>query len=126
MEYHGVMMWNWRVIIVVPDSSKADAERVARDINSTGPAYDGDAFTVSLSESGAGSPTHWALYTSATDEMISSMSLALPNIDGAKYWRHDIAGHLISSNVTDPQGQPWSFEDSIGSIGLRPVSTMPA
>lgn len=115
------MMWSFRVVIIVPAASKAAAEQAARAINSTGPDYDGDAFTLPLSASGTGSPTHWALYTSATDEMVAGMASALPQIGGAQFWRHDIDGVLVASNVTQPAGQAWGFAESLAAAGLRQI-----
>jgi hypothetical protein len=120
MEHHGAMMWNWRVIIIVPAESKATAEQAARLVNSTGPDYDGDAFCSPLSESGSLPATHWGLYTSATDSMVEAMAFALPSIPGVQFWRHDVAGNLVASNVTDAAGQAWSYEDSLETSGLRP------
>lgn len=113
-------MWNWRVIIIVPAASKAAAEQAARLVNSTGPDYDGYAFCSPLSESGILPATHWGLYTSATDSMVEAMSLALPSISGVQFWRHDVAGNLVASNVTDAAGQAWGYEDSLETSGLRP------
>lgn len=119
-------MWNWRVVIIVPAAFKAVAEQAARSINSAGPNYDGDAFSLELTPSGAGPVTHWALYTSATDEMVSEMAAALPVIEGAKYWRHDVGGALVASNVTEATGQPWGWPQSLEAAGLRPLrSSMP-
>lgn len=115
------MMWNWRVVIVVPSAAKAAAEQAARQINSTGPDYVGDAFTTPLSASGNNPPTHWALYTSATDDMVARMASALPSINGAKFWRHDVGGSLVSSNVTQASGQPWGWMQSIDAAGLAQI-----
>ena len=114
-------MWSYRVVIIVPAAAKTAAEQAARAINSTGPEYDGDAFTLPLSASGEGSPTHWALYTSATDEMVAEMASALPQIGGAQFWRHDVGGVLVASNVTQPAGQSWGFAESLAAAGLRQI-----
>lgn len=118
---HGVMMWGWRIIIIVPASAKFAAEQSARMINSTGPDYSGDAFTVPLSPNGKTPITHWALYTSATDDMVREMAEALPAIVGAMFWRHDANGSLAASNVSEAAGQPWDFAQSLGAAGLKPV-----
>jgi hypothetical protein len=115
------MIWSWRVVIVVPSSAKAAAEQAARAVNSSGPDYEGDAFTTPLSASGGNPPTHWALYTSATDEMVDGMASALPQIGGAQFWRHDIDGRLVASNVTQPEGQAWGFAESLDASGLRQI-----
>jgi len=115
------MNWKWRVIVIVPDESKPTAEQLARGINSSGPEYDGDAFTVPLSASGLLPATHWALYTSATDEIVSAMISAMPGVNGARFWRHDIDGNLVSSNVTAASGQQWSYDRSISEAGLLPI-----
>lgn len=114
-------MWNWRMIIIVPQSSKAAAEQVARSINSTGPDYEGEAFCSSLSSDGVHPPSHWGLYTSATDQMVASMASAMPSIAGVQFWRHNQAGVLISSNVTTPTGQLWGWEQSLFEAGLTEV-----
>jgi hypothetical protein len=107
------MNWPWRVVIIVPVSSLAVAEVAARAINSTGPEYSGQAFSMQLS-------------ASATDEMLTEMNDALPSVPGVKFWRHDTDGILASSNVTVPAGQAWGWEESIGSVGLsRILPTMP-
>lgn len=121
MGRHGGMMWNWRVIIIVPAAAKIVAEQAARKINSTGPDYQGDAFTVALSASGSEPATHWALYTSATDAMVEAMATALPQVGGAQFWRHDVGGALVASNVTDPQGQAWGLGESLAAAGLRQI-----
>lgn len=113
--------WSWRVVIIVPAAAKAAAEQSARDINSTGPDYDGDAFTAALSADGTEPATHWGLYTSATDEMVASMADALPAISGVMYWRHDVGGTLAGSNVTEPVGQPWGWGESLAAAGLADV-----
>lgn len=118
-----VMTWNWRVIIIVPDHAKAAAEQAARAINSTGPDYAGTAFTSPLSDSGNNPPTHWGLYTSATDEMVSGMAQALPQIGGAMFWRHGVDGTLAASNVTPPDGQAWGWEKSLEAAGLADVQS---
>lgn len=115
------MNWSWRVVIVVPDSSKTMAEQAARAINSTGPHYDGDAFASPLSASGSNPPTHWGLYTSATDEMVAGMANALPQIGGAMFWRHGVDGRLAASNVTAVDGQAWGWSDSLEAAGLKDV-----
>lgn len=115
------MSWNYRIVIVVPAASKSVAEEAARSINSTGPAYDGDAFSMMLSANGAEPATHYGLYTSATDEMIAAMSAALPQIFGVMFWRHGVAGELQASNVTDPTGQAWGLDASLTAAGLREV-----
>lgn len=125
MEHHGVIMWNWRVVIIVPAASKATAEQAARLINSTGPDYDGDAFGSPLSASGSQPATHWGLYTSATDAMVEAMASALPSIPGVQFWRHDVDGRLTASNVTAAAGQPWGYDESLAAAGLRAVDTSP-
>ena len=117
-------MWNWRVIIIVSAAAKPAAEQASRGINSTGPDYQGDAFTLALSASGLEPVTHWGLYTSATDPMVEAMATALPQIGGASYWRHDIEGRLVASNVTQPEGQAWGLEQSLAAAGL--VQVMPS
>jgi hypothetical protein len=116
-------MWNWRVIVIVPEESKPAAELAARGLNSTGPDYPGDAFTLPLSYNGNNPPTHWGLYTSATDEMVAGMASALPQIGGAMYWRHDVPGGLVASNVTNPSGQPWGWEQSIDAADLASIES---
>lgn len=112
-------MWNYRVVIIVPAASKLAAESAARAINSTGPDYEGDAFTVPLSADG-GEATHYGLYTSATDAMVEAMAAALPGIGGAMFWRHGVDGELKASNVTDASGQAWGWQQSLDAAGLRP------
>jgi hypothetical protein len=119
------MNWNWRVVIFVPAASKALAEQAARAINSTGPDYSGDAFTVPLSASGSEPVTHWGLYTSATEEMVDAMATALPQIGGASYWRHDVDGRLVASNVTGADGQPWGWSESLAAAGMKVVEASP-
>jgi len=115
------MIWNCRVVIIVPVSSKPAAEQAARAINSTGPDYQGDAFTSPLSASGANPPTHYGLYTSATDEMVASMASALPQIGGAMFWRHGTEGILAASNVTAVNGQAWGWAQSLDAAGLADI-----
>ena len=112
-------MWNWRIVVIVPESSRNAAEQAARAINSTGPDYVGDAFTVPMSANGRLPVTHWGLYTSATDEMVDAMASALPAIAGAMYWRHDTHGTLVASNVTEPAGQAWGLAESVSAAGLK-------
>ena len=119
-------MWKWRLIIIVPAASKPTAEQAARLINSTGPDYDGDAFGSPLSASGTEPATHWSLYTSATDAMVDAMASALPSILGVQFWRHDVSGRLVASNVTAADGQQWGYEESLKAAGLRTVDTSPA
>ena len=116
------MNWNWRVIIIVSATAKPPAEQAAREINSTGPDYQGDVFTVPLSLTGLEPVTHWALYTSATDQMVAAMAKALPQIGGAAYWRHDIDGTLVASNVTEANGQSWGWGESLAAAGLQAVN----
>lgn len=123
MGNHGVLMWNWRIIIIVPSAAKAAAEQAARHINSTGPDYSGDAFTLPLSVSGSEPVTNWGLYTSATDAMVEGMATALPQIGGASYWRHDIEGRLAASNVTQPEWQAWGLSESLAAAGLAVVDS---
>jgi hypothetical protein len=113
--------WPWRVVIVVPAASKAAAEQAARPINSSGPDYDGNAFTTPLSASGNEPVTHWALYTSATNEMVSKMGLAISAINGVQYWRHGLDGLLAASNVTAVQGQEWGWLPSLEAAGLKQI-----
>jgi hypothetical protein len=115
------MNWNWRVVIVVPSSAKAAAEQAARAVNSSGPDYEGDAFTTPLSASGSNPPTHWGLYTSATDEMVEGMADALPQIGGAMFWRHGVDGLLAASNVTQETGQAWGWSQSLAAAGLADI-----
>lgn len=115
------MTWNWRVIIIVPTAAKATAEQAARAINSTGPDFDGDAFTVPLSPSGSGPATAWGLYTSATDQMVEAMATALPEIGGVQFWRHDASGNLAASNVTEADGQAWGFAQALAAAGLQQI-----
>jgi hypothetical protein len=114
-------MWNWRLIIFVPVASKPLAEQAARAINSTGPDYQGDAFTTPLSANGSEPATHWGLYTSATDEMVEAMAAALPQIGGASFWRHDTEGRLAASNVTEASGQAFGWGDALAAAGLTEV-----
>ena len=116
------MNWPWRLIVVVPDASRTMANAAARTINSTGPQYDGDAFTLPLSRNGQQPATHWGLYTSATDEMVEMMASALPSIAGAKFWRHGVDGRLVSSNVVHPAGQSWGLSESLASSGLAQIA----
>lgn len=115
------MSWPYRVIVIVPASSRTTAETASRAINSTGPNYAGDAFTVTLSASGDDVATHYGLYTSATDAMIEAMATALPQIEGVMYWRHGVDGDLQASNVTEPTGQKWGWEQSLAAAGLAEV-----
>lgn len=115
------MTWLWRVVIIVPDAAKVAAEQAARAINSTGPNYEGDAFTVPLSLDGEDPPTHWGTYTSATDEMVAGMATALPFIGGAQFWRHSVDGSLAASNVTEANGQAWGWQQSLDAAGLRQI-----
>lgn len=114
------MNWNWRVIVVVPSSSRTVAEQAARAINSTGPDYEGDAFTAPLCAAGTTEVTHWGLYTSATDVMVDLMASAIPSISGVMFWRHDVAGALVASNVTEAAGQSWGWQQSLDAAGLVP------
>jgi hypothetical protein len=116
------MMWNYRVVIIVPAASKPAAEQAARAINSTGPDYQGEAFTVALSAGGSQPATHYALYTSATDEMVTAMATALPSLSGVQFWRHGVGGDLQASNVTEPTGQAWGWAESLAAAGLAIVS----
>jgi hypothetical protein len=52
--------------------------------------------------------------------MVEAMAFALPSIPGVQFWRHDVAGNLVASNVTDAAGRAWSYEDSLETSGLRP------
>jgi hypothetical protein len=113
--------FRWRVSVVVDVSAKAAAEVAARTINSTGPDYDGEAFNVALSASGEGPATHFGLCTSATDEMVSAMFVALTDISSAMFWRTDTEGHLVASNVTLAESQPWGWNESLAAAGLMPV-----
>jgi hypothetical protein len=115
------MMWNYRVVIIVPAQSKHAAERAAREINSTGSDYEGDAFTAPLSADGSLPATHYGLYTSATDDMVAAMATALPRIAGVQFWRHGVGGDLQASNVTEPTGQAWGWAESLSSAGLKIV-----
>lgn len=120
------MIYPWRVVIIVPAASKPAAEVAARAINSTGSDYEGEAFTLPLSASGSGPATHYGLYTSATEQMVAAMSAALPQIGGAMFWRHDEAGLLAASNVTDPEGQAWGWQETLAAAELAVVqATMP-
>jgi hypothetical protein len=119
------MNWPWRVVVIVPVSSLAVAEVAARAINSTGPEYSGQAFSMQLSASGDSPATHVGLYTSATDEMLTKMNAALPSVPGVMFWRHDTNGILAASNVTVPSGQTWGWTDSIGSVGLKRILPPP-
>lgn len=125
MGNHGGMMWNWRLIIIVPAAAKPAAEQAALSINSTGPDYQGDAFTIPLSANGSGRATHYGLYTSATDAMVQAMASSLPKISGVSYWRHDIEGRLVASNVTGADGQAWGLTDSLAAAGLAVVESSP-
>lgn len=116
------MIFPWRVVIIVPAVSFAVAEEAARAINSTGPSYDGHAFSLPLSASGGATATHYGLYTSATDEMVAAMGSVLPNVGGAMYWRHNLDGVLVASNVTDAHGQAWGWQQSLEASGLGVVS----
>lgn len=116
------MNWAWRVIVIVPVASKQLAEQAARAINSTGPDYDGDAFTVPLSATGSEPATHFGLYTSATDAMVAGMAEALPQISGVAFWRHGVGGDLQASNVTEPTGQAWGWNQSVAAVGLKNVA----
>jgi hypothetical protein len=122
---YGRMNWPWRVVVIVPVSSLAVAEVAARAINSTGPEYAGQAFSMQLSASGDSPATHVGLYTSATDEMLTKMNAALPSVPGVMFWRHDTNGILAASNVTVPSGQTWGWTDSIGSVGLKRILPPP-
>lgn len=115
------MIWSHRVIIIIPADAKALAEAAAKKINSTGPNYDGDAFTVQMSASGTAPATHLGLYTSATDGMVQAMAAALPQIPGVQFWRHGVNGDLQASNVSDAQGQPWGWAESLVAAGLKVV-----
>ena len=113
-------MWSYRVVIVVPAATKTVAEQAARAINSNGPDYQGDAFTMPLS-AGGGQATHYGLYTSATDEMVAAMAVALPSLAGVQFWRHGAEGDLQASNVTEPTGQAWGWQQSLDAAGLVPL-----
>jgi hypothetical protein len=115
------MSWDYRIVVIVPAASKPAAEQAARAINSTGPDYEGDAFTLPLSGSGTGPATHYGLYTSATDEMVDAMATALPSLSGVQYWRHGAGGDLQASNVTDATGQPWGLAESLNAAGLAQI-----
>jgi hypothetical protein len=114
------MMWLWRVIIVVPAEALDTANAFAASID-VGNTDGGPAFTVPLSASGTGPPSHFALYTSATNDMVSAMAAALPAIAGAMFWRHAADGTLAASNVTEPEGQQWGWSDSLAAAGLSVV-----
>lgn len=115
------MSWAHRVVIIVPQAEKQAAEIAARAINSTGPQYEGDAFSIELSTSGDAPATHCGLYTSATADMVEAMAEALPQIGGVMFWRHGTDGALQASNVTAPAGQAWGWSESISAAGLLEV-----
>ena len=54
-------------------------------------------------------------------EMVAEMASALPQIGGAQFWRHDVGGSLVASNVTQASGQAWGFAQSIEAAGLRQI-----
>jgi hypothetical protein len=114
-------LYPWRVSIIVLVSAKAAAEEAARGINSTGPEYDGDAFNVALSPAGTDPASHYGLCTSATDEMIAAMFSALAQIPSAMFWRTDTSDRLVASNVTQAEGQPWGWNESLAAADLQPV-----
>jgi hypothetical protein len=113
--------WDFRLAIIVPAAAKAVAETAARAINSTGPNYEGDAFTIALSATGSAPTTHYALYTSATDEMVAAMAESLPNVSGAMFWRHGVDGSLVASNVSGADGQHWGWSQSMAAAGLQQI-----
>lgn len=115
------MSWSYRIVVIVPSASKQAAEQAARAINSTGPDYEGDAFALALSADGSQPATHYGLYTSATEEMVTAMATALPSLQGVQFWRHGIEGDLQASNVTEPTGQPWGWQQSLDAAGLVTV-----
>lgn len=117
------MDWPYRIIVIVQAASKDEAEAAARAINSTGCDYEGDAFTTPLSADGSQPPTHYGLYTSATDSMIATMAEALPALPGVMFWRHGKDGTLQASNVTEPIGQPWGWGESLAAAGLIDAMT---
>lgn len=116
------MSYPHRLIIIVPAAAKqmadAAAAAVEPDQSCTGPW-----FSVALSASGQEPATHWALYTSATDDMVSAMASALPQITGAMFWRHDLNDVLVASNVTEPAGQAWGWQQSLAAAGLAVVQS---
>lgn len=112
----------WRISIIVAAAAKNAAEQAARAINSDGPGYEGDAFNVPMSPSGDEPVTHYGLCTSATNEMVAAMSAALPAIAGVMYWRNDIEGRLVASNVTPADNQAWDWSSTLAAAGLVPVS----
>lgn len=113
--------WMWRTIVIVPASSKAIAEQAARAINSTGPDYEGDAFTTLLSVTGSEPATHYGLYVSVDQTMVDRMSTAMPFISDAMFWRHDLDGVLVASNVSTEGISPWGWQQSLAAAGLREI-----
>jgi len=112
------MSWDYRVIIVVPAASKAIADAAARHIDPAQPSAEVECFSMRLSASGAEPPTHFGTYTSATEEIVQEMASMLPQISGVMFWRHGVGGDLQASNVTDPTGQPWGWQESMAAAGL--------
>jgi hypothetical protein len=51
--------------------------------------------------------------------MVQAMASALSTIPGVQYWRHDVEGYLVASNVTEATGQRWGYDDSLEAAGLR-------
>jgi hypothetical protein len=114
------MNWPYRLIIIVPASAVAQANALAATID-YGNLEGAPAFAAPLSATGDDPATHYSVYTSATDEMVSMMAQALPAVEGAMFWRHAADGTLVASNVTEPAGQQWGWTQSLEAAGLRRI-----
>jgi hypothetical protein len=114
--------WSYKVAIVVPASALQAAELLASsvepDLSCTGPH-----FLTELSGDGQRPASHRTLCTLATDEMVATMSAALPTLHGVMFWRWSDEG-LQNSNVTPVSGQSWSFEASLNAAGLCTIQSV--
>lgn len=116
------MSWSYRVAIIVPASALQAAELLASGVEPD-PSCTGPHFRIELSGDGQRPPSHRAICTLATDEMVAAMSAALPNLPGVMFWRWSEAG-LQTSNVTPVSGQAWSFDASLDAAGLQTVQAV--
>lgn len=113
--------WIYRVHVIVPEADKATANLMAADIH---PDFENSFQDANVSANGVFPPTHIFVNSSAKQDMLDGLSVALPNWASyelsiePQYWVMRVeTGELLMSNISAAEvGNTWGGVDSANTL----------
>ena len=118
------MRYEWMMALLIPAEAREAAEQIGRQITSTPNTESASVYSLALSPSGDGPPTHFGCCTAANEAMLREMQTVLiaNALPGVRYWRWSSEwGILAATNAPlsgSHLGEAWDWFRCLNDVGL--------